>query len=86
MNEAAVKDQLRAWIARKHGKVSIDELTDTTPIVERRILSSLHLAELLVYVSELRGEPLDVEDLRPGAFRDVRTIYATFFTDGRGDR
>jgi acyl carrier protein len=86
MNEAAVKNLLRAWIAQKSGKLSADELTDTTPIVEQRILSSLHVAELLVYVSELRGAPLDVEDLRPGVFRDVRTIYATFFSDGRDGR
>lgn len=85
MTETMVKDRLRAWIARKNGRVSVDELTDTTPIVEQRVLSSLHVAELLVYVSELRGEPLDVADLRPGVFRDVRTIYATFFADGRVD-
>jgi acyl carrier protein len=83
MNETTVKDQLRAWIARKNGKLSADELTDTTPIIEQRILSSLDVAEFLVYVSELRDAPLDVEDLRPGAFRDVGTIYATFFADRR---
>jgi len=86
MNETAVKDQLREWIARKSGKLSADELTDTTPLIEQRILSSLHIAEFLIYVSELRGEPLDVAELRPGMFRDVRTIYATFFADGPVDR
>lgn len=79
MTETEIKSELRGWIARKNGKVAVDDLTDTTPIVERRVLSSLHVAELLVYIARLRARPVDIESLRPGAFRDVETIYRVFF-------
>jgi len=84
VNEETVKNRLRAWIAGKNGKVSPGQIADTTPIVEQRILSSLHVAELLMFMSELRGQSIDIENLRPGGFRDLNTIYATFFA-GRGD-
>jgi len=84
MDEATVRSRLREWIARKSGKVTADQLSDSLPILEQRILSSLHVAELLLYIAELRDRAIDVESLRPGVFRDVDTIYKTFFA-GRGD-
>lgn len=79
MNEREIKTELRAWIVRRNGKIAADDLTDTTPIVDRRILSSLHVAELLIQIARLRGRPVEIESLRPGAFRDVDTIYRAFF-------
>jgi hypothetical protein len=79
MNEETVKNRLRAWIAGKNGTVSAEQITDSTPIVEQRVLASLHVAELLVFMSEIRGRSIDIESLRPGGFRDLNTIYATFF-------
>lgn len=85
MTEQDIKQQLRAWIVRRNGKVAAEDVTDTTPIVERRVLSSLHVAELLVYIASLRKRPVDIESLKPGAFRDVDTIYRSFFGDDIDD-
>jgi hypothetical protein len=81
-SESEIRAALRAWIVRASGKVRDDELTDTTPIVERRILSSLQVPELLLYVETLRGALIDVQQLRPGALADVDTIYRVFFHGG----
>jgi hypothetical protein len=83
MTEHDTRMRLRTWIASKRG-IAPDQITDTLPILDQRILSSLHVAELLVYIAELRGEPIDVEALRPGVFRDLDSIYRAFFA-GRGD-
>jgi len=38
----------------------------------------VHLPELLLLLERLRGEPIDVEDLRPGDFRDIDTLVLRF--------
>ena len=53
-------------------------LTDSTPLFEERRLRSLHLPELLLLLERLRGEPIDVDDLRPGDFRDIDTLVSRF--------
>jgi hypothetical protein len=78
-SESEIRAALRAWIVRASGKVEAEELTDATPIVERRILSSLQVPELLLYIETLRGAPVDVQQLRPGALGDIDAMYRVFF-------
>ena len=35
--------------------------------------------ELILEIELLKGDSLDVSRLRPGAFRDIDTIYKNFF-------
>lgn len=81
-SEAELRQALRAWV-RRHATVEVAEsFDDATPLITTRYLSSLQVAELLMYVEELRGRSLDVAVLRPGVFRDIDTVYATFLADG----
>lgn len=81
-SEAEVRRALRAWV-RSHASVEVPEtFDDHTPLIPTRYLTSLQIGDLLVFVEELRGKSLDAGSLRPGAFRDVDTVYATFL---RGD-
>jgi len=68
---------LREWILQ-HGKVAPAELLDDTPIIERRIVSSVQVMDLILFLEELRGAPIDVERLKPGAFRSIDVITANF--------
>ena len=77
-SEAEVRAALRAWIAARSRTLE-PELTDTTPILERRLITSLQIMDLILYVEHLSGRAIDVRQLRPGAFRDVESIYARFF-------
>ena len=79
MKEEAVKDSLRRWIAAKNGKLEAVQITDQLPIIEQRILTSLHTLEMLLYIEELRGKSIEIESLSPGMFRDLDTIYRRFF-------
>lgn len=81
MTRAEIIDRLRCWIATKDGRVVAAEIGDETPIVERRLLSSLQVMNLMLYIEELRGEPIDPESLRPGAFRSLAAIYQQFFAE-----
>jgi hypothetical protein len=74
-----IKHALRTWIANKNGKVGPDAIADDTPILEQRILTSLHVPELILYVEQLSGNRVAVSQLKPGVFRSIDAIVSNFF-------
>lgn len=77
-SEPEFRQALREWIRSKARDLDPAALTDTTPLFEQRHLRSLHVPELLLFLERLRGEPIDVEDLAAGDFRDIDTLMARF--------
>jgi hypothetical protein len=75
------RQALFAWIERKAKGLEGGVLTGTTPLLSARHLRSLQIPELLLYLEELRGSPVDVTQLRAGDFEDIDTICARFLTD-----
>ena len=79
---AGARQAIRAWV-RQHSPSGLDAaFDDRTPLIASRLLTSLQITDLLLFLEELRGEPLDPASLRPGVFRDIDTIYATFLAQG----
>ncbi len=72
------KQALRDWVVKKSGKVRPDQLRDDTPIIEQRIITSLQVMDLLLFIESLTGRPVDVNQLHRGAFRDIDTIHKHF--------
>ena len=70
---------VRRWLAA-HAR-SEARIEDDTPILERRIIDSLKVLELVLLVEELTGRPVAVEQLVPSSFRDVNSICASFFSE-----
>ena len=77
--EIEIRQSLRDWIAKTNGKIRAEDLNDDTPIIERRIISSLQLTDLILMLEKLSDNMIDVEMLKPGAFRDINAIYRNFF-------
>ena len=73
------KDALRAWIREHNPDVPAGEPADDTPLIERRYLTSLQVADLLLYIEELRQVPVDPIRLKPGVFASIDSIHAAFF-------
>jgi len=82
-NEQEVRGALREWVVRTNGKIRADELRDDTPLIEKRIVRSLDVLDLIVLLEGLRGRAIDVEKLAPGSFRSIDQIWKVFF-DGHG--
>jgi hypothetical protein len=78
-----VRDALRRWVLERNPCLDPAELRDDTPLLESRLVTSLQVTDLLLLIESLRQAPIDVERLRPGAFRDLATIRETFFDDAR---
>lgn len=77
--EAEIRQALRDWVLKTSGKIKPDELTDETPIIEQRIISSLQIMDLILFLEQQTGQPIDVTQLKPGVFRSISVIYRNFF-------
>ena len=77
--EADTRDALRRWIAEQSGKASFENLTNDTPLFRSGILKSVQVSDLLLYIEELAGRAVDVEQIKPGVFRDIDSIFRSFF-------
>lgn len=88
MTEAQARQALREWVAAANPGVDPAQIGDDSPLIERRWLTSLQVADLLVFVEELRRSPVDPAVLRPGVFRSIDAIYAAFLgpVSGPGGR
>jgi hypothetical protein len=75
------KDRLRMWVLENGRKIDGVELTDETPLLEKRILSSLQIADLLLFLEELRGAPVELEGLTGASFRDLGAMSRTFLAE-----
>lgn len=76
--EAQMKQELREWVLKKNGKIDAHELTDETQIIEQRIITSLQIMDLILYLEKITGKPVEIEQLKPGAFKNIQTIYQNF--------
>ena len=85
-SEAEVRQALRAWVLKTSGKVKPEELTDETPIIEQRIISSLQIMDLILFLEQQMGRSIDVERLKPGVFRSISVIYRNFFAEAGDGR
>ncbi len=73
-----IKTRLKDWVAAKSGKIGASEIEDDTPIMERRILSSPQIMDFILFLEDLTGHPVDVQNLKPGSFRDINSIVKAF--------
>ncbi len=79
MTEPEVRDALRRWVRVRNPDLPPGEPADATPLIERRCLTSLQVADLLVHIEELRRAPIDPARLKPGTFRSIDAIWAAYF-------
>jgi acyl carrier protein len=84
--EEEIRQSLRDWIIRTNNKIRPEELTDETPIIERRIISSLQVMDLILFLERLSDKPIEADDLKPGVFQNIDSIYKNFFEGDLIDR
>ena len=77
----SARETLRAFLAEASGQTPAPALRGDTPLIETGILTSLGVADLLLLLEELRGQPLDLGAIRPGSFKDLDTIVSTFLEE-----
>jgi acyl carrier protein len=78
--ELEVRNNLRNWIRNRAKLAPTRELRDDTPILDQGILSSLDVAELILFIESLKGEEVDISNIEPQVLKSIDTLYSAFFT------
>jgi acyl carrier protein len=78
-SEMEIRQAIRDWTIKKNGKISGGDLTDQTPIIEQRIITSVQILDLILFLENLSGKQIDVKNLKKGVFRNIDAIYQNFF-------
>ncbi|HEY9869235.1 MAG TPA: hypothetical protein V6D08_08725 [Candidatus Obscuribacterales bacterium] len=84
--EAEIRLALRQWVLKNSNKISAEDLGDDTAIIEQRIITSLQIMDLILFIETLTNCPIEVDSLKPGTFRNLNTIYKGFFHGDDDDR
>ena len=76
-------ERLRDWVlAHAAAPVPAEALDARTPLLDSGLLTSFQVMELILFLEELTGRPVDVGRLQAGAFRDLDTIGRLFLGAG----
>jgi hypothetical protein len=80
--EHDIKHRLSAWLAEQSSAFDGNAVPFDMAIIEQRIITSVQIMELILYLEHLRGEPINPLDIKAGAFSCVDSIYQHFFEEG----
>ncbi|HEY5603629.1 MAG TPA: hypothetical protein VIM41_11020 [Gammaproteobacteria bacterium] len=79
--EQAIKNKLSAWVAEQSSGYHADSVPFDLRIIEQRIITSVQIMELILFLEHLRGEPINPLQIKPGAFSTIDAIYQHFFVE-----
>ena len=82
--DAKTRRALRLWLAAKNGRVSASDIDDETGLVSGGILKSVHVLDLILWIEERLGQPIEVRRIRAGSFASIEAICRNFFSEGCG--
>jgi acyl carrier protein len=75
----SILQSLRDWLRSANPNYATCEIDADTDIIESRILESLQLVELILFLEKKTGRAILVEDLNPAKLRTLNNIYNNFF-------
>ena len=79
ISESDTKKALREWVLSVNPKVAPEQLSHETPLLESRILRSIHVMELILLIEKLKGSRFNIKGLKPGSFKSIDAIWTHFF-------
>ena len=77
-----IKKRLREWVADNSKSATRTEVYDDTQIIENRIITSIQVMDLILFMEHLLGKPVKPDQIRPGSFATINAIYDSFFQTG----
>lgn len=77
MDQERFYQEVTAFIAAK-AALSGEAIQPTDHLVQRGFVNSLILAELIVFVENISGTEIDVEDFRLDSFSTIEKIYRNY--------
>ena len=76
--EIEMREALRLWLAKKNNHLNVHDIDDAFPLLEEKLITSLQVTDLLLFIEQLRGMPVTIDEIKPTAFASINAIYETF--------
>lgn len=76
--EDECKSRLRDWVFQNSKKDPPEPVNNGTMIIEEKVISSVQILDLVLFLENIAGISIDLGVLRPGSFKNVDTIYQVF--------
>ena len=70
---------LRDWLHKTNPAAAARSFDADTDIIGARILESLQVVELVLFIERQTGQHILAEDLNPAKLRTLNSIYSNFF-------
>jgi acyl carrier protein len=80
VQEQEARQALRNWIMQR-GNASASELKDDSALASDGFINSFDIIELISYLEELSGKPVNTQTLTGEEFRSIDTLIQFFFKD-----
>lgn len=80
-NEKETKQAIREWVSKKSKDCAIESIKDDTLILEKRIITSVQIMDLILYLENITGLPVNIDQVQPGVFSSIDSIYTAFFVE-----
>ena len=77
------KAQIKEWIVDKKRIEDADAFDYGTALLDTKVLKSVDIADLILFIEFLRDEPVNITELQPGAFHSIDAIAEHFFAAGQ---
>lgn len=78
-----IKNEIFDFILKVNKKITRDQLDGQTPLLEKRVINSLQVMDLLLLIEKMTGKPVDVRSIKPGVFSSVDQIVESFFKEAK---
>lgn len=79
---AAAREALRSFVLDRNPGLDPKALGDDTPLLADRLVTSLHLVDMLLLLESVRRAAIDVRRMTPAAFASIDAIVGAFLETG----
>jgi acyl carrier protein len=79
----SVIQSLRDWLVKTNPAAADRRIDPDTDIIETRILESLQVVELILFLERQTGRAILAEDLNAATLRTLNSIYSNYFDSRR---
>ena len=80
-----IKDELRQWFSQHNQNIVAEDITDDTELIKDRIITSIQVMELMLFIEEKSNQVIDLEKIKKGSFASVNNICSNFFSEELND-
>ena len=78
MSENETKNLIKNWILDMNSSLKSEDVSYDTPILEKKLISSLQVMDLILYLEKLKKGAISLDNMKPESFQNINSIYSSF--------